>query len=152
LKDAETGQRGYIITGKENYLEPFQLANEHTGERMERLKQLTENNSRHLERIAAAEPLIKTKFDLMNQTINLRRNSGFEAAQRVVMTNQGKNTMDAIRVLFGAMKDDETALLQNLKVTSETKVRQVIITFVVMFLYFVWFIFWSNETLAHEIF
>lgn len=134
LKDAETGQRGYIITGKENYLEPFNEADAHAGEKMARLKILTENNAEQTKLIAAAEPLIKIKFDLMRQTINLRRDSGFEAAQRIVMTNQGKNTMDAIRKLFAAMKSEEITTLEDFKTVSEAKIRNVIIAFAALFL------------------
>lgn len=134
IKDAETGQRGYIITGKENYLEPFYEADAHAGEKMARLKILTESNLQQRKLIAAAEPLIKTKFDLMKQTIGLRRDSGFEAAQRIVMTNQGKNTMDAIRKLFAAMKDEEISTLHDFKLLSEAKVRNVIIAFAALFL------------------
>lgn len=129
LKDGETGQRGYIITGQESYLEPFREADQHAGEKMARLKMLTETSESHQAKLAAAEPLIESKFALMRRTIDLRRNSGFEAAQRVVQTNQGKNTMDAIRKLFAAMKDEEIKTLQNFKTLSEVKTRNVIFAF-----------------------
>lgn len=133
LKDGETGQRGYIITGQESYLEPFREADQHAGANMARLKMLTETSEFHREKLAAAEPLIEAKFTLMRRTIDLRRNSGFEAAQRVIQTNQGKNTMDAIRVLFAQMKNEEINTLENFKAASEAKIRNVIVAFAALF-------------------
>lgn len=133
IKDGETGQRGYIITGQEEYLEPFREADQHAGENMARLKMLTATSEFHREKLAAAEPLIEAKFALMRRTIDLRRNSGFEAAQRVIQTNEGKNTMDAIRNLFARMKNEEISQLGNLKAASEAKIRSVIVAFGALF-------------------
>lgn len=134
LKDGETGQRGYIITGEEEFLEPYRSADQHAGENMVRLKKLTENNAFHREKIAAAEPLIEAKFALMRRTIELRRNVGFEAAQSVIASKEGKRTMDAIRVLFAAMENEEINVLNDYKVASEAKERNVIIAFAALFL------------------
>ena len=133
LKDGETGQRGFIITGQEDYLEPFRAADQHAGEKLSHLKALTENNQFHREQLAAAEPLIQSKFALMRRTIDLRRNYGFEAAQRVVQTNEGKKTMDAIRKIFAAMEEYEIKDLNDFKAASEVKIHNVIIVFASLF-------------------
>ncbi len=133
LKDGETGQRGYIITGQDIYLEPFREADQHAGEKLARLKMLTESSDFHREQIIAAEPLIESKFELMRRTIKLRHDDGFEAAQKVIETNQGKNIMDAIRRVFAKMETYENSNLNEVKAASEARVYNVIIAFTGLF-------------------
>src|SRR5579872_2059032 len=62
LKDAETGQRGYVITGAKRYLEPYQGAATMAEEKLKNIRQLTVDNSAQQERITALEPLLAAKF------------------------------------------------------------------------------------------
>lgn len=132
LKDAETGQRGFLIAGQEDYLEPFHKANEDIRKRLARLKELTARNPRHRERLAALEPLIKARFDDLHRTVKLRRNEGFESAQKVVLANEGKEKMDSLRQLFDEMREEENTALQGHLASSEANAQNVIITFVIL--------------------
>src|SRR5450759_3484050 len=58
LKDAETGQRGYIITGEDRYLEPYQAGMSAVNQTMQHLRGLTADNPNQQQRIEALEPLI----------------------------------------------------------------------------------------------
>ena len=58
MNDAETGQRGYLITGQEDYLEPYHAAVAAIGKSVQRVKQLTEDNPRQQARI----PRWKNRF------------------------------------------------------------------------------------------
>lgn len=62
LKDAETGQRGYLLTGKESYLEPYHRANSTIEKKAIALRQLTRDNSNQQRHINALEPLIAKKI------------------------------------------------------------------------------------------
>ena len=111
LIDAETGERGYIITGNDSYLEPYTRGVAATATEIERVRQLTADNREQqidLDRVAADT---QVKLDELAKAIQARRENGFEAAQAVVLTNLGKRTMDGIRAVVARMEAREDALL-----------------------------------------
>src|ERR1700719_310545 len=59
LKDAETGQRGYLLTDKESYLEPYQKARESWKKPFDALSTLTKDNKAQQDRLAELQPLIE---------------------------------------------------------------------------------------------
>jgi CHASE3 domain sensor protein len=111
LKDAETGQRGYLITGEDSYLEPFNISLSNIDKEFSLLKEITSDNPVQQNKFPSLEILISSKISELNETINLRRNSGFKAAQEVVLTHQGKLEMDGIRQILKDMKNEENSLL-----------------------------------------
>src|ERR1017187_2787215 len=74
LKDAETGQRGYIITGDESFLGPYQAAGTAIVTTVNELRELTSDNPSQQKRIVQAEPLIAAKLSELKPTIEMRRN------------------------------------------------------------------------------
>ncbi len=110
IKDAETGQRGYVITGNDRYLEPFNDATNTIDVQMNRLQELIADDAEQKVRMTSLRNHAKAKFDELHQTVDLRRNHGFEAAQEVVLTDRGKNDMDAIRKQIGDMQRQEREL------------------------------------------
>jgi methyl-accepting chemotaxis protein len=112
LKDAETGQRGYVITGDESYLEPYKSALTGLKTTLADLKNLTSDNPDQQGRVARVAPLIESKLAELTQTIALRRSQGFDAALKVVAANAGKTYMDQIRVILSEADQEERALLQ----------------------------------------
>src|SRR5271155_1457175 len=80
MKDAETGQRGFVVTGNEAYLEPYDSALASIYRAVDDLRLLTSDNPRQQSRIAEARPLIEAKLAELKRTIDLRRNQGFDAA------------------------------------------------------------------------
>ncbi|GGM25831.1 methyl-accepting chemotaxis protein [Dactylosporangium sucinum] len=111
LKDAETGQRGYLITGEDAYLAPYSQALTDLAAQQQALRSLTADNSEQQQRLDSLAPLVTSKLDELKQTIDLRQAQGFDAAQKVVLTNAGKTVMDQIRTLTTAMYDEESSLL-----------------------------------------
>jgi methyl-accepting chemotaxis protein len=112
LKDAETGQRGYLITGTEPYLEPYQSALVQIRRSFDEVRRLTADNPAQQRRFSALQPLIDAKLAELKQTIDLRRADGFDAAVKVVLSNVGKTTMDQIRALVGEADQAEVELLK----------------------------------------
>ena len=111
LIDAETGERGYIITGNESYLEPYTRGVTATAAEIARVRQLTADNPEQqsdLDRVAADA---RVRLDELAKGIQARREQGFDAAQAVVLTNLGKRTMDGIRGVVARMEAREDALL-----------------------------------------
>ncbi|MEO1480674.1 MAG: CHASE3 domain-containing protein [Myxococcota bacterium] len=111
LNDAETGQRGYLLTGADRYLAPYDNALTAIHETADEIQTLTEDNPRQQKRLAELRPYIRSKLDELNETIELRRNEGFDAALAVVLTDRGKNDMDEMRRLLTAMEAEERELL-----------------------------------------
>lgn len=112
IQDAETGQRGYLITGLDSYLAPYTDGAAHAEENRKLLAQLVIDNPRQVARADALAPLIATKLAELDKTINLRRSRDFAAAQAEVLTDSGKKAMDAIRSTIGDMYSEETQLLK----------------------------------------
>ncbi|HET9992265.1 MAG TPA: CHASE3 domain-containing protein, partial [Kofleriaceae bacterium] len=111
LRDGETGQRGFLITGAERYLEPYERGREQLPGLLAVLRQLTADNPTQQQRISEVEAIAKTKFDEMAETLALERAHDHAGALAIVRTDRGKNSMDRARALLGEMEDSEQALL-----------------------------------------
>jgi PAS domain S-box-containing protein len=129
IKDVETGQRGFVLTGNEAFLEHYQSAISQIDARIEKLQLLTADNPRQQQRIAALKPLIFNKIQNIKQVISLRREKGFEAASQVVSTGYGKQLMDDIRKVVAEMEDEENQLLELRGVEAESSVQNIVIDF-----------------------
>ena len=123
LKDAETGQRGYLITEKENYLEPYTKAIIKLKEDINNLRTLTNDNAYQQQRIERLEPLISKKLRELDETIELRKTDGFDAAREVVITDVGKTVMDNIRAVLSEMRDEEIKLLDERTASSTNETQ-----------------------------
>jgi methyl-accepting chemotaxis protein len=113
LKDAETGQRGYVITGMGPFLEPHKAAVGEIAGDVEQLRSLTADNPAQQRRLDSMQPLIRAKLDELQHTIDLRTGEGFKAAAAQVASGRGKQIMDDIRVLMRQMESEEDSLLQH---------------------------------------
>ena len=99
LKEAETGQRGYIITGDPRYLERYSGSVDRIIPSFGRLFELTPDNPAQQARLRAMEKAARAKLDEMQSVIELRRDQGFDAARGLVQTNRGENLMsDALGI------------------------------------------------------
>lgn len=111
-KDAETGQRGFVLTGDETYLEPYNSATRALDTTLSELRTLTADNPAQQRRLDAVVPQLKTKLNGMQRSVELRRSAGLEAARAEVMTGVGKEAMDNIRGLLKEMAATEQELLK----------------------------------------
>jgi len=112
IQDAETGQRGYIITGEERYLEPHNKALKSTEQDIKAIRDLTKDNPAQQKSLEALAPLLESKFAELQETIDLRKNKGFDAALQVVKTDKGKKVMNDIRKVMADMQKEEEDLLK----------------------------------------
>ena len=107
LKDAETGQRGYVLTGKDSYLAPYNDAVAALPGLTSELDRLTSNSPSQNARVAGMKIRVQSKMAELADTISIRRTQGFEAAQAIVATDRGKQDMDAIRQAIAGMQAEE---------------------------------------------
>jgi PAS domain S-box-containing protein len=112
LKDAETGQRGYLLTGSDDYLAPYRAAVAEIPGLEDRLRKTLDQDPPLYADFQLLRTLSKAKMAELELTINLRREKGFQAAVEVVGNNSGKKTMDSIRELAVIMTARETAILE----------------------------------------
>ena len=139
VKDVETGQRGFIITGKESYVEPYNNAKSTIHAELKELRGLI-NDETQLKNLDTLEKLINTKLVLSNALIEARKSGGFEAALKIILTDESKLLMDSIRALTNKMISYEDSRFQeksNFAVSSGKNAVQIIIAGNVIALVFI---------------
>jgi signal transduction histidine kinase len=104
VTDAETGQRGFLLTGKDSYLEPYHLALDVTNRHNDRLEQLVAVIPNQRANIVALRIVIAHKFAELQETVQLRQDNSLEAALKVVQTDLGQRLMNDIRELMTQIK------------------------------------------------
>jgi len=112
LKDAETGQRGYLLTGDEAYLEPFLSAEQALGPELERVRVLLTGDIDQARRLTGLARLSTEKLAELKTTIELRRSGHTADALDIVRSNRGRQTMDVIRRSVAEMVTAERAELE----------------------------------------
>jgi signal transduction histidine kinase/DNA-binding response OmpR family regulator/CHASE3 domain sensor protein len=112
-EDAETGQRGYLLTGNERYLEPYNSAVAVVDPNIAKLRAAVADNPRQVRRVEALESFGRAKMAELQQTIDLRRAGKLEDAIAIVKTDRGKQAMEQIRNIIANMKETERGLLDS---------------------------------------
>ena len=131
-QDAETGQRGYLLTGAQAYLEPYDSAVKNLTARMQAVATLTRDNPTQQANVAALKRHVDAKLAELRETVHLRRTQGVAAALAVVATDRGKVAMDAIRAQLNGMAQEELRLRQirmdDMATASRTAITTSILT------------------------
>jgi CHASE3 domain sensor protein len=115
LVDAETGQRGFIYTNQENFLEPYLQAQESLSTHLSELRIRISDNPEQLRRLDQIEQLIQQKMDELNETITLKREGKEQELRNLVLSGRGKQIMDDIRTHLNEMLQVEDELLAQRK-------------------------------------
>jgi len=123
VKDAETGQRGFLLTGDELYAQPFTSAQNALPSMLASLRSLVANDAMRLRQLDALESLIGQKMDELGQTVLQRRNGEINVANAMVRTDRGKELMDRIRTLVTEMREEETLALHEWQAQWEQAAR-----------------------------
>jgi len=112
MVNAETGQRGFVITAQEEFLEPYAAALRAIDRLYADTRQLTIDNPNETRRLDALRPLIDRKLTELKARIELRRSVSFEAAAASIARGEGKRLMDEIRAIVHEMDQEEAGLLE----------------------------------------
>lgn len=123
LVDAETGQRGYIISGDEGYLEPYNAAVAEVEKHRVRLSELVSDNPRQAARAQSLAAPVVARLNAIEHGIDARRGGDFAAAQQVVLSGSGKQAMGEIRRLVRSMEEAERALLAEREAQAQAAAR-----------------------------
>ena len=123
LTDSQTGQRGFLLTRQERYLEPYSTAQEKLSQRIKEGQRLTSDNPKQKSRFDALDAVITQMNEELKETIDLRKKDearetvdlqnakGLEAALKIVLTGKGKKYMDTIRNVVAEIEEEEQQLL-----------------------------------------
>ncbi len=111
LDDAETGQRGYLLTGDPSYLQPYNTAVSEIDGRLSRLAGLTKDDPTQRERVSELRRLEQGKLAELRQTIQLHDQGRDQEALRIVLSGAGERQMDELRREVADAKRDEDRLL-----------------------------------------
>jgi two-component system, sensor histidine kinase and response regulator len=112
LNDLETGQRGYLLTGDKRYLQSFASSKAAIEPLLAGLRHRNNEDATSQPRLAALANLAQQKVGELERTIRLRqsdRQHGFDAALKIVKTDEGRRLMTEMRQLIRAIQADETA-------------------------------------------
>ena len=120
FQDAETGQRGYLLTSNQQYLEPYNSAKERIPEELKHFKDLTSDNPSQQKRCESMKKLNGLKLNELKETIDLHDEHQADRALELVKSNLGKKVMDEIREVVAAAKQEELQLLEKREQTAKS--------------------------------
>lgn len=129
IVNAETAERGYLLTGNDISLNLFQPSVDASRRSMESLGTLTAGNGDQQAQLKLLAPLFAQKIARMESQMKVRREQGVEAVIPIVATLEGKQLMDDIRGIIKKMEEDENVLLTQ---RSEAARKASVITLVVV--------------------
>ena len=121
---AETGSRGYVITGDTRYLAPYREVEAKATSGVRALERLLADNPPQRRRLDILAPLIARRFDILDETIDLRTNSGLTATATALAVDRGSAVMDSIRLVVDAMAADETARMRARSLDERASLRR----------------------------
>ena len=126
FNDAETGQRGYLLTGDPSYLEPYEKSTAEIPSTLSRTRFLTRDNPRQQQRVDEIEMLSTLKLLELKETIDVFNAGDRGKALEIIWTDRGKQVMDNIRAVIQDMRAEEERLLVARKLESESALRRAI--------------------------
>ena len=109
--DAETDQRGFLLTGEDRYMAPYPHAVESATAELAALRALTASDGRRQQRLDVLEPLVREKLAELRDTLDVRRSGGADVARQRILTGRGLRLMEDIRSTVAAMKAEDRRLL-----------------------------------------
>jgi CHASE3 domain sensor protein/anti-sigma regulatory factor (Ser/Thr protein kinase) len=111
LRDAETGQRGYLLTGADRYLEPYRTGSVQTRRDLDRLREMTRGDAGLEAETARLDALAQAKLAELALTLQLASQSGRPAGVAQVGTGRGEDLMRQAQQAADAIRSREQILL-----------------------------------------
>jgi len=131
MTDAETGQRGYLITGSVRYLAPHEQATARIADTLHAIRLLTADDAAQQELLNHLVPEVASRLRIMRETMDVYDQQGFAAARQHVLTDRGKNVMDGIRELVDEMQRAERTVLLDRSSAAHTSARLTLLVLLV---------------------
>jgi PAS domain S-box-containing protein len=110
MKDAETGVRGFLVTGQTNFLEPYENAHRKIDGSIARFAVLTVDNPIQQARVPRLKELVANEMAVLAAAVAAQRQGGTDAARKTAEMDRGKAIMDSLRTFVGEMEEHEREL------------------------------------------
>lgn len=110
VQDAETGQRGFVITGDESYLAPYTAAIARVDSDLASLRAVIGNDREQLQRLDRLDAQVAARLNDLQTAIQVERTQGASAARESIVTNTGQQDMLNIRSTVDDMRNAEQTL------------------------------------------
>ena len=124
LNSAEAAARGYVITGDEKYLEPFNSAVNLVPSELRDLRKWTAESPNQQKRLDALDSLVPSKLADLRKVVDLRRAEGFPAASHLILTGGARKLTEDIHKAIGEMQDEDRRLLRQWNVAAKVNARE----------------------------
>ncbi|MGA9867483.1 MAG: CHASE3 domain-containing protein [Acetobacteraceae bacterium] len=111
LQDAETGQRGYLLTGDEAYLAPHTRATKAVGAEFTALNAATADNPPQAQALSELRAVADSRLAILRRAIDLQRAGDMAGALGVVRFDHGRDLMDHARAIIAGMRIEEARVL-----------------------------------------
>lgn len=151
VTDMETGQRGFVLTGREEYLEPYTRTQNQIDQLIDKLRELSAKGDLPRDAVEQLIQLTREKTNELAKTIELRKMQGPPAAFAEVQSGQGRRLMDSIRAGVAQLKQEENTKIQTLLARSRTAARFRTATFIAATLFNIAFLVWAGRAVLNEI-
>ncbi|WP_252273903.1 sensor domain-containing diguanylate cyclase [Pseudomonas subflava] len=132
LVDGETGQRGFVLSGREDFLSPLYQGFAEVDKLMHELHAAAENDPEMLDDLKALKPVIAEQRRYFDSVIRLRRDQGLRAASDLITQGKGKQLMDDLRARVGEMQALHEARILLLEQRREWQQQMVMVLLVVI--------------------
>jgi PAS domain S-box-containing protein len=128
VKDAETGQRGYLLTGRVIYLQPYETANKSLGNQLANLRGLAAGDPDQTRKLSQVTSALTDKTKELARTVELARAGDRAGALAVVETNAGKVRMDRLRRLVGELVSEQRSALAQRRANFDAAQRRALLS------------------------
>ncbi len=126
LDDAERGQRGFVLTGSDEYLAPYEAAGSSIGDQLGELGRLLVDDPGQQERLSQARRHVQAELAELARTIDLRRRLGFDAAREAILSGAGVAEMGTVRSSLEGMSAVEGRRLQERHAAADSTYRNAL--------------------------
>lgn len=109
--DAETGERGYLISGSNTYLEPYAIARRELPGELEHLQSLVTDNPSQIARVQDLRTSLERRMLVLEKAVQMRRHGGPDVSSALLIGGPGKVEMEHVRAICDAMEAEEDGLL-----------------------------------------
>ena len=131
VTDAETGGRGFLLTGDEVFLEPFKAATGRIAPDLQRVRIATRNDPAVQPRLAQLDELTRAKLQILAKVIEARRTNGYDPARDLPVLRDSKARTDSIRSVISDIEGEQLAVLNGHEVAARGGATENLITVLV---------------------
>ena len=131
ISDAETGQRGFLLTGQHEYLKPYSRSAQMIPLQFKKLRSQLAPQPNQMMRLQKIQELTEKKLAELVEAMEIRDRQGLAKALKVVLSNRGRNYMESIRAIADQMEAEQKEKIDELTRSTETIISrssQIVLT------------------------